>query len=134
MNDSELFAIPDDPSSLALAYVGDAVFELFIRTRLVGTGKKVKELHKNATAFVKASAQARIIRELEPMLTDKERAVARTARNAKVNSVPRNADIMDYHLSTGFEALLGYLYLSKENERLEEILKTSHDIIEPPTP
>lgn len=121
----------DALSSLALAYVGDAVFELFVRTQVVGTGKKVRDLHQETTAFVKASAQAQILRQLEPELTEKERAVARTARNAKVNTVPKNAKVMDYHYSTGFEALLGYLYLSDQTERLEELLKASYHVIAP---
>jgi ribonuclease-3 family protein len=119
----------EDISSLALAYVGDAVFELFVRTRLAVSGKKVGVLHQEATSFVKASAQAKILKEILPKLTEKERAVAKTARNAKVNTVPKNASIEDYHLSTGFEALLGYLYLSDQEDRLQEILQLSYDII-----
>jgi len=114
-------------SPLALAYVGDAVFDLFIRTKLVGSGKKVKDLHKEATGFVKASAQASILKQIEPDLTSKERDIVRYARNAKVNSIPKNADISDYHYSTGFEALLGYLYLSNQEVRLEEILIKSYE-------
>jgi len=117
----------DSLSSLALAFVGDAVFNLFVRTMLVGSGKKVKELHIDATKYVKASAQAQILRKLEDKLTDKEKHIVRTARNAKVNTVPKNADIMDYHYSTGFEALLGYLYLTGQKNRLEEILMTSFE-------
>lgn len=117
----------DSLSSLALAFVGDAVFNLFIRTMLVGSGKKVKALHVDATKYVKASAQAQILRKIEEKLTDKEKDIVRTARNAKVNTVPKHADIMDYHYSTGFEALLGYLYLTGQNKRLEEILMTSFE-------
>ena len=117
----------DSLSSLALAFVGDAVFNLFVRTMLVGSGKKVKELHIDATKYVKASAQAQILRKLEDKLTDKEKHIVRTARNAKVNTVPKNADIMDYHYSTGFEALLGYLYLTGQKERLDEILMAAFE-------
>jgi ribonuclease-3 family protein len=116
-------------SSLALAFVGDAVFNLFIRTMLVGSGKKVKGLHKDSVKFVKASAQAEIIKKIEGFLSDKERSIFKTARNTKVNTIPKNADIMDYHYSTGFEALLGYLYLTGQNERLNKILIASYELI-----
>ena len=115
-------------SALALAFVGDSVFDLFIRTMLVGSGKKVKDLHREAVGYVKASAQAAILKRLEPELTPKERHVVRNARNTKVNTVPKHADIMDYHYSTAFEALLGYLYLSGQNERLNEILLMAYNI------
>ena len=95
---------------------------------LVGSGKKVKDLHKEAVSFVKASAQADILKKLEPELTQKERDIARNARNTKVNTVPKNADIDDYHYSTAFEALLGYLYLTGQNNRLNEILLKSYNI------
>ncbi len=116
-------------SSLALAFVGDAVFNLFIRTMLVGSGKKVKDLHEESVKFVKASAQAEIIKKIEGFLSDEERSIFKTARNTKVNTVPKNADITDYHYSTGFEALLGYLYLTGQNERLNKILIASYELI-----
>lgn len=117
----------DSLSALALAYVGDSVFDLFIRSKLVGSGKKVRDLHREAVSFVKASAQADILKELEPELSSKERHIVKNARNAKVNSVPKNADIIDYHYSTAFEALLGYLYLSGDTKRLSEILHMAYD-------
>jgi ribonuclease-3 family protein len=113
---------------LALAFVGDSVFDLFIRTMLVGSGKKVRDLHREAVRYVKASSQATILKELKSKLTPKERHIVRNARNAKVNTVPKNADIMDYHYSTAFEALLGHLYLSGQNERLNEILLMAYNI------
>ncbi|MCG0275930.1 MAG: ribonuclease III [Thermosediminibacteraceae bacterium] len=116
-------------SSLALAFVGDAVFNLFIRTMLVGSGKKVKDLHLEAVKYVRASAQAEALKKIEKYLTPEEKDVVRKARNAKVNSVPKNADIMDYHYSTGFEALLGYLYLTGRNERLNKILMASFKLV-----
>lgn len=115
-------------SALALAFVGDSVFDLFIRTMLVGSGKKVRDLHKEAVCFVKASAQADILKRLEPELKSKEKDIVRNARNAKVNTVPKHADIMDYHYSTAFEALLGYLYLSGDIKRLHEILHMAYNI------
>jgi ribonuclease-3 family protein len=118
----------DGLSSLALAFVGDAVFNLFVRTMLVGSGKKVRDLHRDAVNFVRASAQAGILRKIERYLTDREKDIVRVARNAKVNTVPKNAAIMDYHYSTGFEALLGYLYLTGQNERLNKILMASYEL------
>ncbi|MDD4569704.1 MAG: ribonuclease III domain-containing protein [Tepidanaerobacteraceae bacterium] len=117
----------DSLSALALAFVGDSVFDLFIRTKLVGSGKKVKDLHREAVGFVKASEQAAILKTLESELTSRERDIVRNARNAKVNTVPKHADIMDYHYSTAFEALLGYLYLSRQKQRLDEILNKSYN-------
>jgi len=118
----------DSLSALALAFVGDSVFDLFIRTALVGSGKKVGDLHREAVSFVKASAQADILRKLEPELSSKEKEIVRNARNAKVNTVPKHADIMDYHYSTAFEALLGYHYLSGNTERLDELLQLAYHI------
>lgn len=93
----------------------------------MASGKRVKDLHREAIGFVKASAQANILRQIEPDLTSEEKDIVRHARNAKVNTIPKNADIMDYHYSTGFEALLGYLYLTNQKERLDEILTMSYD-------
>ncbi|MGB9840616.1 Mini-ribonuclease 3 [Thermovenabulum sp.] len=119
----------EDISSLALAFVGDAVFNLFIRTMVIRTKKKVRDLHVEAIKYVKASAQAEILKKIEAFLTPEEKEVVRKARNAKVNTVPKNATLADYHMSTGFEALLGYLYLSGQNERLNKILLASYEII-----
>ena len=104
------------------------MFDLFIRTTLVGSGKKVGDLHKEAVSFVKASAQADILKRLEPELDSKEKDIVRNARNAKVNTVPKHADIMDYHYSTAFEALLGYHYLSGNSERLNQLLNLAYGI------
>lgn len=115
-------------SPLALAFVGDAVFELFIRTKLAVSRKRVGDLHKESVKFVKASAQADILRNLEKFLTQEEIDIVRNARNTKVNSIPKNADIADYHYSTGYEALLGFLYLTGERERLDTILMASYEL------
>lgn len=126
-NKNENKLSPDELSALALAFVGDGVFDLFIRTKIVGSGKKVRDLHKEAVDYVKASAQAEILKALEPELTPRESDIVRNARNAKVNTVPKHADIMDYHYSTAFEALLGYLFLSGQTERLHKILSMAFD-------
>lgn len=115
-------------SPLTLAYVGDAVYELFIRTIIARRDGKVKDLHKATVKFVKASSQAKILKNLKKHLTSEEKDVVRNARNTKVNSVPKNADVADYHYSTGFEALIGFLYLTGQNIRLNEILMASYQI------
>lgn len=113
-------------SSLQLAYIGDAVYELYIRT-MISKDKNipVNKLHREATTYVKAKAQSNIIRKLEPYLTEEEVSVYKRGRNAKANTAAKNADIVDYRHATGFEALIGYIYLKKDFERLDEILKLS---------
>lgn len=109
-------------SPVVLAYVGDAVFELVVRTHLVTAGKrKVKDIHRDAVEQVKAESQARVIRSLFNQLTDEEQEIVRWGRNAK-STPPRHADPGDYKMSTGFEALLGYLYLKADEERLMYII------------
>ncbi|MBE7046603.1 MAG: Mini-ribonuclease 3 [Ruminococcaceae bacterium] len=113
-------------SSLQLAYIGDAVYELYIRT-MISKDKNipVNKLHREATTYVKAKAQSDIIRKIEPYLTEQELSVYKRGRNAKANTAAKNADIVDYRHATGFEALIGYIYLKKDFERLDEILKLS---------
>ena len=113
-------------SSLQLAYIGDAVYELYIRT-MISKDKNipVNKLHREATTYVKAKAQSDIIRKIEPYLTEQELSVYKRCRNAKANTAAKNADIVDYRHATGFEALIGYIYLKKDFERLDEILKLS---------
>jgi ribonuclease-3 family protein len=110
-------------SPLALAYVGDAVYELFVRRYLIMKGMaKVNDLHREAVIFVKATTQAKIIHELEQELSDEERKIVKKGRNAKSGQIPKNTGTIEYRYSTGFESLLGYLYLDGQLERLEEIL------------
>lgn len=114
---------PRELPSLVLAYIGDAVFELQIRMFLLNKGAvKVNDLHRQASQLVRASSQANFLYQLDTMLSDEEKAVAKRGRNAKSHHVPRNAVVADYRLSTGFEALLGYLYLSRQEERICELL------------
>lgn len=111
-------------SPLVWAYVGDAVYELYIRSYLVSTTKlNPHKLHIAAINYVKAGAQARILEELMEELTDEEKEVVRRARNTENHHLPKNADVREYMYSTAFEGLIGYLYLTKQEERLEEILK-----------
>ncbi|HOV25270.1 MAG TPA: Mini-ribonuclease 3 [Pseudobacteroides sp.] len=113
-------------SPLVLAYIGDSVYEVFIRTLLVSKGNApVYKLHKQSVAFVKAKAQSDIIHNIMDNLTEDEREIVRRGRNAKSGTIPKNADVTEYKYATGFETLLGYLYLRKDFERLTEVLKMS---------
>ncbi|NLJ74137.1 MAG: Mini-ribonuclease 3 [Firmicutes bacterium] len=113
---------PAQLSPLVLAYVGDAVYELYIRTKLAALPGKVNDLHRAAVEYVRAGSQAEIIHDWEPLLSESEKDVVRRGRNAK-SGVPRHADAADYRYSTGFEALLGHLYLSGQEKRLLELLE-----------
>ena len=111
-------------SPLTWAYVGDAVYELYIRTNLVNNTKlKPHKLHIESIKYVKAKAQADILKRIEPELTDEEKEIVRRTRNAENHHLPKNADPADYMYSTAFEGLIGFLYLTKKDERLKEILK-----------
>jgi ribonuclease III family protein len=119
---------PKQLNGLTLAYVGDAVYELFVRNHLISTGKvKPNELHKMATKFVSAKAQAKCILKLleEQILTEEEKGIVMRGRNAKSATSPKNTDIQTYRYSSGFEALIGYLYLLKREERMSELLDLS---------
>ena len=110
-------------SPLVWAYVGDSVYEVFIRTHLVETTKlKPHKLHIEAIKYVKAKAQAEMLEKLQDGLTDKEKEIVRRTRNTENHHVPKNADPTDYMYATAFEGLIGYLYLSGQNDRLDEIL------------
>lgn len=108
---------------LVWAYVGDCVYELFIRTHLVNTTKlKVHELHVKAIPYVKASGQAKILSEIEEVLTEDEKNIVRRTRNTQNHHIPKNATLAEYTHATGFEGLIGYLFLTKQNDRLKYIL------------
>ncbi len=110
-------------SPLALAYIGDAVYEVMIRTRVVNLGNmQVNKMHRHDANLVKAETQARMIRLLEPELTEEEDAVYRRGRNAKSASGAKNASVIDYRTATGFEALVGYLYLTERLDRLAQLV------------
>lgn len=109
-------------SMLGLAHIGDSVYEILTRTMLCTQGHKaVHDLHKLTVSYVNAPAQARAAEKIKPILTDEERAVYRRGRNAKVNSVPHNANIGEYHAATGLEALFGWLYLNGRTARINEL-------------
>ncbi|ARD49680.1 ribonuclease III [Sporosarcina sp. P37] len=115
--------------------MGDAVYEQAVREHLLRCGRvKPQVLHKEATRFVSAKAQARIILTMkeQQLLTDEEQAVMRRGRNAKAGSVPKNTDVTTYNYSSAFEAVLGYVYLLDRQERLAELIKTAIRLVEQP--
>ena len=110
-------------SPLVLAYMGDAVYEQFIREYVIRQGLcKNGLLHKKSIKYVSAKAQCEILKRIEVELTEEELDVVRRGRNSNPHSTAKNADVVEYKYATGFEALVGYLYLSGQKERLEEIL------------
>lgn len=118
-------------SPLVLAFVGDSVFDLFIRSRLVMKKKEsAHKVHVKAINYVKASAQSKIVSKLHDKLNDDEKIIFKRGRNSKSATVPKNANVLDYRRATAFEAVLGYLYLLGMHERLEEILNMAAEIIE----
>jgi len=130
MTNTFLEQIPKNPKSISemqilnLAYIGDAVFEIMVRTHIVNNNKSAaKELHKVAKSYVCAKAQAEMYRSLTEALSDEEMSVMRRGRNAKSQSKAKNASIGDYRYATGMEALFGYLYLKNEVARLMEIFE-----------
>lgn len=111
-------------SPLTLAYIGDAVYEIIIRTIVVERGNApVNKLHKRSAALVKASAQAAMMTVIEPMLTEEEQQIFKRGRNAKSYTSAKNASMIDYRVATGFEALVGYLYLSDRCDRIVALVK-----------
>ena len=118
MSDGEV----DKLSVLALAHVGDGVYELMVRTMLCGQGiGKVSDLHRRTVSYVCAPAQAKAIKKIMPMLTEKELQVFKRGRNSKMHAAPQKATVGEYHAATGLETMFGYLYLSGEFDRLREL-------------
>lgn len=123
----------DQLNALALAYMGDAVYEQAVREHLLRSGRvKPNTLHRLSTTFVSAKAQAVVLKRLteEGFLSEEELAVMRRGRNAKSGSVPKNTDVQTYNFSTAFEAVLGWLYLKERQERVDEIVRYAIEIIE----
>lgn len=118
-------------NSIALAFMGDAVYERFVRERILRSGKTgADKMHREAVRYVKAAAQEVSLREMLDDLTEDETAVVHRARNHKITSKPKNADPLTYKMATAFEALLGYLYLSGQSERLAELMERAAETIE----
>lgn len=117
-------------NALALAYMGDAVYETYVRQLLLTKGKiKPNQLHRAATKYVSAKAQAAILRTLfdQDLLSEEEISIVKRGRNAKSGTTPKNTDVQTYKHSTAFEALIGYLFLLNRTDRLEELLKIIFD-------
>ncbi|MCT4542666.1 MAG: ribonuclease III [Vallitalea sp.] len=114
---------PRQYSPLVLAYIGDSVFDLIIKSKVINDGNApVNKLHRKTSNYVKASAQAQLFREIEDLLTEEEISIYKRGRNAKSGTVPKNADLMDYKMATGLEALIGFLYLNKKFERIIDLI------------
>lgn len=115
-------------SPLTLAYIGDAIYDVIIRTLVVErANRSAKDLHRTTIRFVNAATQARMIELLEEQLTEDEKAVFHRGRNAKSGTSAKNASIVDYRKATGFEALIGYLYLQGQMSRAMELIKYAID-------
>lgn len=117
-------------SPLALAFIGDAVYETFIRTKiLLKANTSANKLHKAAVYFVRAHGQSEAMKALTPLLTQEEEEIFKRGRNAHSASVPKNADVTEYRAATGFEALLGYLYLTGQADRLDFLMQEAYNVI-----
>lgn len=118
-------------SPLTLAYIGDAVYDLLVRTVVVErANRSPKDLHRTTVKYVNAATQARMIEAIEADLTEEEMAVFHRGRNAKSATSAKNASIVDYRKATGFEALVGYLYLQNDMERAVELIRIALEKIE----
>lgn len=114
---------PEKMNTTALAYLGDAVYETFIRERVIQTGQiHADQLHKSGVRYVCASAQAKVVKLLFPLFSEKEAALIRRAKNHKSATKPKNVDHVTYKWATAFEAVMGYLYLSGQKERLTDLM------------
>ncbi len=128
----EYFSIPDTDirqySPLTLAYIGDGIFDLVIRSMVVAKGNtKASQLHKRTSRIVKAETQAKMIDAIETSLSEEEADIYRRGRNAKSPTMAKNATMKDYRKATGFEALMGYLYLKNEFYRILELIQIASD-------
>ena len=115
---------PNELAPLILAHIGDAIYEVVIRTITLSKGNRaIEKVHKDATKYVNAKAQADIIEKIQPLLTEEELNIYKRGRNAKSNTKAKNASITDYRKATGFEALMGYLYLQNKTQRMLDLIK-----------
>ena len=118
-------------SPLTLAYIGDSIYDLIIKSLVINEGnKQVQKLHRETSSMVQASAQTKMMRTIQEHLTEEEHAVFKRGRNAKSVSPAKNQSITDYRRATGFEALMGYLYLKKEWKRMLDLVKIGLDSLE----
>ena len=115
---------PSMYSPLTLAYIGDSVYEVYVRAHLLAGGNlSTNKLHRASIKYVSAEAQSAFMEIIEPMLTDEEEAIYKRGRNAKSYTIPKHASVIDYKRATGFETLIGYLYLSGKGERIDELMQ-----------
>lgn len=120
---------PNQYSPLVLAYIGDSVYEVYVRTRMIEENPDMPahKLHLQTVKYVKAHAQSNSIHAMMSMLNEEEEAVFKRGRNAKSPTSAKNASLIDYRHATGFEALIGYTYLSDNTERLSELMSAAYD-------
>ncbi len=118
-------------SPIRFAYIGDAVYETYIRSYVLMTDRrKIHEINQKSVKFVRASAQAYAVKTMQEFLTEEEWAIVKKGRNQKSSSTPKNADITDYRYATGFEALIGSLFMRDDKRRMEEIISRAIILIE----
>lgn len=130
-NEERMITDPKLLNPLTLAYMGDSVLEIFIRAHLIRKQVgKPHQLHRMATHYVSAKAQSKVLFTLQEELTEEEVWFVKRGRNAKSGTIPKNADVMEYRNSSGLECLLGYLYLTEQQERLHELISKIVTIIE----
>ncbi|MFD2615236.1 Mini-ribonuclease 3 [Paenibacillus gansuensis] len=121
--------VPELLNPIVLAYMGDAVYEIFIRQHMISMpNHRPNHLHQQSTKFVSAKAQARALDHIMPQLTEEEADIVRRGRNAKSGSTPKNTDVIVYRRSTAFECLIGYLYYKHRHERLEELMRLTLEV------
>jgi len=122
---------PDQMHPIALAYIGDAIFEVYIRQYVLSKlNHRPEHLHRQTTKFVAAKAQAKVLAQWLPLLSEEELAVVKRGRNAKSGSAPKSADVLEYRQSTALESLVGYLYYTGQVDRLNELLSQAAREIE----
>ena len=127
LNFGELSGRSREYSALSLAYIGDCVYEIYVRSYLLGKGnRRVNDLHRMATQYVRAKAQAEFYHKIEDILTENEKAVFHRGRNTKSHP-PKNADVIEYKIATGVEALIGYLYIEGKSDRISELMSHLFD-------
>lgn len=131
--DFTLFSFPPSKSAhllspLVLAYIGDAVFEVYVRQYVISLpNHRPHHLHRESVKFVSAKAQSRVLAHWMPLLTEEEQDIVKRGRNAKSGTIPKNADVLEYRHSTAFECLIGYLYYTQRFERLQHLLQIMLD-------
>ena len=122
--------VPEQVSPLILAHLGDTVYEVVVRTVVdTRSNRQIAKVHREIVQYVKAEAQSRIITALEPELTEEELTVYHKGKNAHTNTFPKNGTKADYHRATGFEALIGYLYLKGRTERMLELISKGMETV-----